>query len=213
MTPLTSYHLYCHKHAISPDPLASEAVQAATLPYAYANRTATAADRELLRTHRAERANAPDLFALAKTPAQLARTTGLSEPQAIEALNAWRHARGLKPYTLPKPRRTPPAYVPPPPLNPADPLADYHARIGIDDAIRFSDLRRLLGVSEHVARRRYVAWCAEQGVSPRTSPTGQARPWLAYALARRTEGFAVPEIAAAIGIPAHRVGEVKVKDP
>lgn len=212
MTPLTAYHLYCAKYNVSPDPDAPEAVQAATLPYVSAKHHATAAGRALLRQHRAAREGKPSLFSAKTTPAQLTRATGLAESQALAALNAWRRAHGHLPYTAPKPpplRRELPTYTPPPPLDPADPIADYHARVGADDAIRFRDLVKALGLSDHATRNRYLKWCAAANTSPKRSPPGAARPWLAYALARRAEGYTPAEIAAAVGVNLHQIQDIK----
>lgn len=215
MTPLISYHAYCHKHAIAPDPDAPEAVQAATLLYtAKGKAAATAAERELLRLHRTARTDAPDLFADARTPYNLARLTGLSLPDAERSLGAYRKARGLNPITgarspgpVPR-RRVLPLYIPPPPLDPADPIADYHRRVGLDDSVRSRDLAAALKVTAKPAGRRYARWCAEQGETPKDSPCAQPRPWLDYALARRAEGYTCDEIARACGVPRTRIRDL-----
>ena len=228
MTPLDAYHAYAARFNFAPTINPPADLCAATLPYVLANakQTQTAATRQQLRLHRAAQANVPDLFALHPSPGQLAQVTGLPIAAAHEQLNAYRRARGLKaPKPLnyvrpPKPskssQRPPiPAYEPPPGLNPADPLADYHARIGVDPGVRLRTLCKALRRADETVRRRYRAWCAEHNQEPKPSPNGPARPWQSYALARLSEGYPFAEIAAAIGVTVDHVKGLKVtaKDP
>lgn len=224
MTPLDAYHAYAARFQFPPTINPPADLCAATLPYVSANakQTQTAASRALLRLHRAAQAGAPDLFALHPSPGQLAQATGLPIAAAHEQLSAYRRARGLKP---PKPldakppkssQRPPiPAYEPPPGLDPVDPLADYHARIGADPGVRLRTLCKTLRCGDDSARRRYRAWCDAHNETPKTSPNGPARPWQPYALARLAEGYTYAEIAAAIGITVDHVKGIKVtvKDP
>ena len=228
MTPIDAYHTYAARFQFSPTLTPPADLCAATLPYvlASAKQTQTAATRSLLRKHRAAQAGAPDLFALHPSPGQLAQATGLPIAAAHEQLTAYRRARGLKPpkpldakptTKLPKPSKRPPipAYEPPPGLDPADPLADYHARIGADPGVRLRTLCKTLRCGDDSARRRYRAWCDAHNETPKTSPNGPARPWQPYALARLAEGYTYAEIAAAIGITVDHVKGIKVtvKDP
>ena len=228
MTPLDAYHIYAARFNFAPTINPPADLCAATLPYVLANakQTQTAATRQQLRLHRAAQANVPDLFALHPSPGQLARATGLPIAAAHEQLAAYRRARGLKPpkpldakptAKPPKPsKRTPiPAYVEPPGLDPADPLADYHARIGEDPGVRLRTLCKTLCCGDDSARRRYRAWCDAHNETPKTSPNGPARPWQPYALARLSEGYPFAEIAAAIGVTVDHVKGLKVtaKDP
>ncbi len=228
MTPIDAYHAYAARLQFPPTISPPADLCAATLPYVLANakQTQTAATRSLLRKHRTAQAGAPDLFALHPSPGQLAQATSLPIAAANEQLSAYRRARGLKaPKPLnyvrpPKPskssQRPPiPAYVEPPGLDPADPLADYHARIGEDPGVRLRTLCKTLRCGDDSARRRYRAWCAEHNQEPKTSPFGRPRPWLAYALARIAESYTYAEIAAAIGITVDHVKGLKVtaKDP
>lgn len=222
MTPLDAYHTYAEKHAFAPTINPPAGLCAATLPYVSANakQTQTAATRSLLRKHRAAQAGAPDLFALHPSPGQLAQATGLPIAAAHEQLSAYRRARGLKPpkpldakptTKPPKPSKRPPipAYEPPPGLDPADPLADYHARIGADPGVRLRTLCKTLRCGDDSARRRYRAWCDAHNETPKTSPNGPARPWQPYALARLAEGYTYAEIAAAIGITVDHIKGIK----
>ena len=228
MTPLDAYHAYAARFNFAPTINPPADLCAATLPYVLANakQTQTAASRALLRLHRAAQAGAPDLFALHKTPGAIAYATGLPIAAANEQLAAYRRARGLKPpkpldakptTKPPKPSKRPPipAYEPPPGLDPADPLADYHARIGADPGVRLRTLCKTLRCGDDSARRRYRAWCDAHNETPKTSPNGPARPWQPYALARLAEGYTYAEIAAAIGITVDHVKGIKVtvKDP
>lgn len=228
MTPLDAYHAYAARFNFAPTINPPADLCAATLPYVLANakQTQTAATRSLLRLHRAAQAGAPDLFALHKTPGAIAYATGLPIAAANEQLAAYRRARGLKPpkpldakptVKPPKPSKRPPipAYEPPPGLDPADPLADYHARIGVDPGVRLRTLCKTLCCGDDSARRRYRAWCDAHNETPKTSPNGPARPWQPYALARLAEGYTYAEIAAAIGITVDHVKGIKVtvKDP
>ena len=231
MTPLDAYHIYAARFQFPPTINPPADLCAAVLPYVLANakQTQTAKSRDLLRKHRAAQAGAPDLFALHKTPGAIAYATGLPIAAANEQLAAYRRARGLKPpksltyVRPPKPskssQRPPiPAYEPPPGLNPADPLADYHARIGVDPGVRLRTLCKTLCCGDDSARRRYRAWCDAHNETPKTSPYGRPRPWQPYALARLAEGYTYAEIAAAIGITVdhvkgvHRLADT-VKDP
>lgn len=210
MTLLESYHVYCHKNNVIPDIDAPEAVLAATLPYVSPKHgAATASQRALLRAHRASREIAHDHFAAHKTPEALARATGLPIADAVRHLSAYLAARGKTLPVPPKPCRELPAYDPPPPLDPADPIADYHRRVGVDPSVRFADLAALLRVGDKPARRRYQRWCAAQGIEPKPCPAGAPRPWLSYARARLAEGYTAPEIAAALGVPKSRIQEVR----
>lgn len=223
MTPLDAYHAYAARFQFPPTTNPPADLCAATLPYVSANakQTQTAAIRSLLRKHRAAQADAPDHFALHKTPGQLARATGLPIAAANEQLTAYRRARNLKPPkpldAKPKPSKRPPipAYVEPPGLDPVDPLADYHARIGTDPGVRLRTLCKTLRCGDDAARRRYRVWCDAHNETPKTSPNGPARPWQPYALARLSEGYTHAEIAAAIGITAEYIKTLKstVKDP
>ena len=228
MTPIDAYHAYAARFNFAPTINPPADLCAATLPYVLANakQTQTAATRSLLRLHRAAQAGAPDLFALHKTPGAIAYATGLPIAAANEQLAAYRRARGLKPpkpldakptVKPPKPSKRPPipAYEPPPGLDPADPLADYHARIGVDPGVRLRTLCKTLCCGDDSARRRYRAWCDAHNETPKTSPNGPARPWQPYALARLAEGYTYAEIAAAIGITVDHVKGIKVtvKDP
>ncbi len=231
MTPLDAYHVYAAKHAFAPTINPPADLGTAALPYVSANakQTQTAATRSLLRKHRAAQAGAPDLFALHKTPGQLAQATGLPIAAANEQLSAYRRARGLKPpkpldakptAKPPKPSKRPPipAYVEPPGLDPADPLADYHARIGEDPSVRLRTLCKTLRCGDDSARRRYRAWCIQHNEAPKASPYGRPRPWQPYALARLVEGYTYAEIAAAIGVTAEYIKGVRcfastAKDP
>ena len=228
MTDLDAYHAYAARFNFPPTINPPADLCAAVRPYVLANakQTQTAASRALLRLHRAAQAGAPDLFALHKTPGAIAYATGLPIAAANEQLAAYRRARGLKPPkpldakpTPPPPRpskRPPiPAYEPPPGLDPADPLADYHARIGVDPGVRLRTLCKTLRCGDDSARRRYRAWCDAHNETPKTSPNGPARPWQPYALARLAEGYTYAEIAAAIGITVDHVKGIKVtvKDP
>ncbi len=214
MTDLDAYHAYAAKHAFAPTLTPPADLCAATLPYVSANakQTQSTKTRDLLRKHRAAQAGAPDLFALHPSPGQLAQVTGLPIAAAHEQLSAYRRARGLKPVPI-KPERSLPAYEPPPPLDPDDPIADYHARVGPGNAIRFGDLRRTLKVSDNAARLAYHAWCRAHDEAPKTSPTGSGRPWQSYAIARLSEGYTPAEIAAALDLPTHCIEGLKVKDP
>lgn len=213
MTPLDAYHAYAAKHGFPPIISPPADLCAATLPYVSANakQTQTAATRALLRLHRAAQAGAPDVFAANPTPGQLARVTNLPITAANEQLSAYRRARGLKPpkpldtKPAPKPPRSAkrppiPAYVPPPGLDPADPVADYHARIGVDPGVRLRTLCKALRRGDDATRRRYLAWCKARGETPKTSPNGRPRPWQPYALARLSEGYTYAEVASAIGV-------------
>ncbi len=228
MTDLDAYHAYAARFQFPPTINPPADLCAATLPYVLANakQTQTAASRALLRKHRAAQAGAPDLFALHKTPGAIAYATGLPIAAAHEQLSAYRRARGLKPpkpldakptAKPPKPSKRPPipAYVEPPGLDPADPLADYHARIGEDPSVRLRTLCKALRRADETVRRRYRAWCAEHNEAPKASPYGRPRPWQPYALARLSEGYTYAEIAAAIGVTVDHVKGLKVtaKDP
>lgn len=210
MTPLESYHVYCHKNNVTPDIDAPEAVLAATLPYVSPKHgAATASQRALLRAHRASREIALNHFAAHKSPEALARATGLPIADAVRHLSAYLAARGKSLPVPPKPSRELPAYDPPPPLDPADPIADYHRRVGVDPSVRFADLRHTLKVSENAARAQYQRWCAANHAAQKTCPTGAARPWLPYARARLAEGYTAPEIARTLNLPVHRIQEVR----
>lgn len=207
VSPLKAYHLYAAKYAFAPTLSPPADLCAATLPYVCANakQTQTAKTRDLLRLHRAAQAGAPDLFAAHKTPEALAAATGLPLADAEAQLSAYAAARGLKVQTRPRPPI--PAYQEPPPLDPNDPIADYHRRVGADDSVRFKHLIAALGLKEHAARCAYREWL--DGEPPKVSPPGQPRPWLAYARARISEGYTPQEIAAAIQQPLHAVRGVR----